>query len=69
MADLKFKPVRHDHKQFLEQASQRRGFTEAYEALDVEYALAHEMLAAWALPRAQFLAWSLPGSMLPLWHH
>lgn len=46
MADLKFKPVRHDHKQFLEQASKRRGFTEAYEALDVEYALAHEMLAA-----------------------
>ena len=46
MADLKFKPVRHDHKQFLEQASRRRGFTDAYEALDVEYALAHEMLAA-----------------------
>ncbi len=69
MADLKFKPVRHDHKQFLEQASRRRGFTDAYEALDVEYALAHEMLAAWALSRAQFLAWSLPGSILPLWHH
>ena len=46
MADLKFKPVRHDHKQFLEQASKRRGFTDAYETLEVEYALAHEMLAA-----------------------
>lgn len=56
MADLKFKPVRHDHKQFLEQASRRRGFTDAYEALDVEYALAHEMLAArarWPYPRGR----------------
>lgn len=46
MADLKFKPVRHDHKEFLERASKRRDFSEAYEALEVEYALAHEMLTA-----------------------
>lgn len=46
MADLKFIPVRHDHKVFMENASKRRGFSEAYEALEVEYALAHEMLAA-----------------------
>ena len=46
MADLKFKPVRHDHKAFLEKASRRRGFSKAYEALEVEYALADEMLAA-----------------------
>ena len=46
MADLKFKPVHHDHKEFLEKASRRRGFSEAYAALEVEYALAHEMLAA-----------------------
>jgi DNA-binding XRE family transcriptional regulator len=46
MADLKFKPVRHNHKEFLEKASKRRGFSEAYEALEVEYALALEMLAA-----------------------
>ncbi|HQT31768.1 MAG TPA: helix-turn-helix transcriptional regulator [Thiobacillus sp.] len=46
MADLKFQPVRHDHKAFLEKASKRRGFNQAYEALEVEYALAHEMLAA-----------------------
>jgi DNA-binding XRE family transcriptional regulator len=46
MTDLKFKPVRHDHQEFLEKASKRRGFSEAYEALEVEYALAHEMLAA-----------------------
>ena len=46
MADLKFQPVRHDHQTFLEKASRRRGFGEAYDALEVEYALAHEMLAA-----------------------
>ena len=46
MGDLKFQPVRHDHKAFLEKASNRRGFSEAYEALEVEYTLAHEMLAA-----------------------
>jgi len=46
MADVKFQPVRHDHEEFLENASKRHGFSEAYEALDVEYALAHEMLAA-----------------------
>ena len=46
MADLKFQPVRHDHRAFLEKASRRRGFGEAYDALEVEYALAHEMLAA-----------------------
>ncbi len=46
MTDLKFQPVRHDHKAFLEKAAKRRGFSEAYEALEVEYALAHEMLAA-----------------------
>lgn len=46
MADMKFQPVRHDHKAFLERASKRRGFSKAYEALEVEYALAHEMLAA-----------------------
>ncbi|KAF0163136.1 MAG: helix-turn-helix domain-containing protein [Rhodocyclaceae bacterium] len=46
MADLKFQAVAHDHKAFLEKAAKRRGFGEAYEALGVEYALAHEMLAA-----------------------
>jgi hypothetical protein len=29
MADLKFKPVPHDHKEFLEKASKRRDFGEA----------------------------------------
>jgi len=46
MADLKFRPVRHDHEAFLERAAKRRGFAEAYDALEVEYALANEMLTA-----------------------
>lgn len=46
MADLKFQPVCHDHQAFLEKASKRRGFTAAYDALEVEYAVAREMLAA-----------------------
>ncbi len=33
-------------KAFLEKASKRRGFREAYDALETEYALAHEMLSA-----------------------
>jgi ribosome-binding protein aMBF1 (putative translation factor) len=46
MAELKYEPVRHDHKAFLEKALRRRGFREAYDALEVEYALAREMLSA-----------------------
>ena len=46
MVDLKYEPVRHDHAAFLERASKRRGFRAAYDALEVEYALAREMLAA-----------------------
>jgi DNA-binding XRE family transcriptional regulator len=46
MADLKYDPVAHDQKAFLEKASKRRGFREAFDALEPEYALAHEMLSA-----------------------
>ena len=46
MAEIKYEPVRHDHKAFLERASKRKGFQEAYDALDLEYALAQEMLSA-----------------------
>jgi probable addiction module antidote protein len=43
MADLKYKPVRHDHAEFLAKAKQRPGFSEAYDALEPEYALASRM--------------------------
>ena len=46
MANLKYKPVRHDHEAFLRRARKRRGFKAAYDALAVEYAIANQMLAA-----------------------
>lgn len=46
MADLEYQPVRHDHKAFLERASEREGFKDAYDALAVEYVVASQMLAA-----------------------
>jgi DNA-binding XRE family transcriptional regulator len=46
MAELKFKPVAHNHREFLAKASARKGFTEAYEALELEYQLAGQMLKA-----------------------
>ena len=46
MADLKYKPVRHNHAEFLAKAKQRPGFAEAYESLELEYALAGQMLKA-----------------------
>ena len=46
MAELKYDPVPHNQKAFLEKASKRRGFRKAYDALESEYALAHEMLSA-----------------------
>jgi DNA-binding XRE family transcriptional regulator len=46
MADLKFKPLRHNQAEFLAKAKQRPGFVEAYESLELEYALASQMLKA-----------------------
>lgn len=46
MAELKYKPVHHDHKAFLARARARRGFTTAYDALDLEYRVAGQMLKA-----------------------
>lgn len=46
MADVKYKPVSHDHEAFLKKASKRKGFKKAYEELEEEYRLTREMLAA-----------------------
>ncbi len=46
MAELKYEPVKHDHKAFLAKAMRRPGFLHAYEALEAEYALANAMLSA-----------------------
>ena len=46
MAELKFKPVRHSHKEFLAKAATRKGFVETYDALALEYHVANQMLKA-----------------------
>jgi DNA-binding XRE family transcriptional regulator len=46
MANSKFKPVAHDHKEFLARAAKRKGFTEAYNELELEYHVANQMLKA-----------------------
>jgi DNA-binding XRE family transcriptional regulator len=46
MADIKYKPVSHDHEAFLKRALKRKGFRKAYEDLEEEYHLTREMLAA-----------------------
>ena len=46
MTNLKYKPVRHDHKAFLAKAGARKGFAEAYDSLAIEYQLADQMLKA-----------------------
>lgn len=46
MADLKYQPVAHDHQAFLARASRRKGFAKAYDALELEYQLANQMLKA-----------------------
>ena len=46
MADLKYEPVPHNHANFLAKAKQRADFAQAYASLELEYALASQMLKA-----------------------
>ena len=46
MISLDYKPVPHKQSDFLARAKQRRGFEAAYAALELEYALAEQMLKA-----------------------
>lgn len=46
MADLKYTPVKHDHKDFLQKARTRKGFDKAYEALELEYQVVDQLLKA-----------------------
>ena len=46
MAELKYTPVRHNHDQFLAKDRERKGFNEAYEALELEYQLVNQLLKA-----------------------
>jgi DNA-binding XRE family transcriptional regulator len=46
MAELKYRPVSHDHKAFLKNAKKREGFRKAYEDLEAEYTFIREMIEA-----------------------
>jgi ribosome-binding protein aMBF1 (putative translation factor) len=46
MAEMKYQPVSHNHRTFLNAALKREGFRKAYEDLEEEYILIREMLAA-----------------------
>jgi DNA-binding XRE family transcriptional regulator len=46
MTNLKYTPVKHDHKAFLAKAGARKGFAEAYEALELEYQVVSQLLKA-----------------------
>ena len=46
MAELKYEPVRHDHSAFLRKAREKSGFSEAYDALSLEYEVVNQLLKA-----------------------
>ena len=46
MADLKYKPVPHNHAAFLVAARQRPEFNDAYDSLELEYTVSSQMLNA-----------------------
>lgn len=46
MAELKYKPVPHKHAEFMARARARKGFSAAYEALELDYQVASQMLKA-----------------------
>ncbi|MBI4558187.1 MAG: helix-turn-helix transcriptional regulator [Candidatus Hydrogenedentes bacterium] len=46
MRELRYQPVPHRHAAFLKMAKKRKGFKKAYDALEAEYSLIREMLAA-----------------------
>jgi DNA-binding XRE family transcriptional regulator len=46
MAEREYRPVVHDHDEFLARAMKRKGFAAAYEERATEYELVRELLAA-----------------------
>jgi transcriptional regulator with XRE-family HTH domain len=46
VAELKYKPVPHKHEEFLARARARKGFTQAYDSLELEYEVANQMIKA-----------------------
>lgn len=46
MAESRYNPVKHDYKAFLARARKRKGFSEAYDGLELEYQVADQLLKA-----------------------
>ena len=46
MAELKYEPAAHDREAFLNRARGRRGFQEAFDALETEYQVTNGLIAA-----------------------
>jgi DNA-binding XRE family transcriptional regulator len=46
VTELEYAPIAHDHEAFLARARRRRGFQKAYEALETEYQVTIELIAA-----------------------
>jgi DNA-binding XRE family transcriptional regulator len=46
VADREYRPVEHDHEEFLAKAMKRKGFEDAHAALADEYCLVRELLSA-----------------------
>ena len=46
MPKSKYAPVKHNQKEMLAKALKRKGFSEAYNSLELEYSVAREMLQA-----------------------
>ena len=46
MAELKYAPLPHEHTAFLARASARKGFSKAYDSLQLEYQVAGQLLKA-----------------------
>jgi DNA-binding XRE family transcriptional regulator len=46
VVELKYSPVGHNHEAFLERARTRKGFTEGYDSLELEYQVVDQLLKA-----------------------
>ena len=82
MPEQIYKPVRIDTKKAIAKAKLRPGFTQAWDALEEEYAALEALLGArkmagltkkswltgWEQPKAQFRAWSLRCAMKSIRH-
>ena len=67
MANDPYNPVRLDSKQAIAEARSRPGFTEAWDALEEEYAALSALLEA--RQKAQCHGWNRPSEMINIPHH